>query len=76
MSQGGLPVERFLTVNVKLIMSEGQLKKNTISSYFRQAGVKSIFVVTVVSGFHLQCLNSLYKGKFVTHSQPPVTMSA
>ena len=27
MSQGGLPVERFLTVNVKLIMSEGQLKK-------------------------------------------------
>ena len=77
MSQGGLPVERFLSVNVKLIMSEGQLKKkHTISSYFRQAGVKSIFVVTVVSGFHLQCLNSLYKGKFVTHSQPPVTMSA
>ena len=29
MSQGGLPVERFLTVNVKLIMSEGQLKKKT-----------------------------------------------
>ena len=61
MSKGGRPVERF-NCKCKTDRKRGSMKKkHTKVLTFARPGLNQFFMVTVVSGFHLQHLNSLYE---------------